>query len=51
MVRQEVPKRGVEIRNYRTDEKVSKHTDMWEWTRAEDLNAAETKLSMSIEWL
>ena len=24
---------------------------MWEWTRAEDLNAAETKLSMPIEWL
>ena len=33
-------KRGVEILNYRTDEKVSKHADMWEWMRAEDLNAA-----------
>ena len=46
-----MPKRGVEIPSYKIDEKVSKHADMWEWTRAEDSNAAEMRLSMPIEWL
>jgi hypothetical protein len=39
------------IQGTRTDEKVSKHADKWEWMRAEDLNAAEMKLSTPIEWL
>ena len=37
--------------SYKNDERVSKHADMWEWTRAKDSNAAEMKLPMSIEWL
>lgn len=46
-----MPKRGVEILSYKNDENVSKYADMWEWTRAEDSNAAEMELSMPIEWL
>ena len=46
-----MPKRGVEKLSYKNGEKVSKHADMWEWTRAEDSNAAEIKLSMPIKWL
>ena len=46
-----MPNRGVEILSYKNDEKVSKRADMWEWTRAEDSNAAEKKLSIPTEWL